>query len=120
MGAGGVLPNGDQTVRVEILRETDRTRVSGLFMAGRTVICKEPLGPDARNRLRHEVAMLERLRGVPGVAQVLDEPRYPGLIVEEDIGDAPLAVLGKPMPTEDLIRLGLELARAVAGMHGRG
>ena len=55
-------------------------------MPGRTVIRKEPLGPDAERRLRHEVAMLERLRGVAGVAQLVDEPRYPGSIVLADAG----------------------------------
>ena len=52
--------------RVELLYETDHTRVTRLALAGRTVIRKEPLGPDADARLRHEVAILERLRGVAG------------------------------------------------------
>ncbi|QRP42727.1 hypothetical protein [Amycolatopsis sp. FDAARGOS 1241] len=51
--------------------------MSRLFLAGRTVIRKELLGPDAERRLRHERAMLERLRGVAGVAQ-LEAPPYPG------------------------------------------
>ena len=66
MGAGGVLPDRDPPARAEMLHESERTRVTRLFFPGRTVIRKEPLGPDARGRLRHELAMLERLRGVPG------------------------------------------------------
>ncbi|MEJ3747366.1 diguanylate cyclase [Actinomycetes bacterium KLBMP 9797] len=109
----------DAPVRTEVLHESGRTRVTRLFFAGRTAIRKEPLGPDADHRLRHERAMLERLRGVPGVAQLLDAPRYPGSIVLADRG-AGLAGLAKPLAVDDLVRLALELARVVAGMHRRG
>ncbi|WP_346276115.1 AAA family ATPase [Pseudonocardia sp.] len=91
-----------------------------LFLLGRTVIRKEPLGPDAQRRLRHELAMLERLRGVVGVAQLLDAPRYPGSLVLADIGGTSLAGLAKPLAVDDLIGLAMELASAVAGMHRRG
>ena len=37
-----------------------------------------------------------------------------------DAGGTSLAGLSKPLPVEDLIALALKLARAVAGMHGRG
>ena len=57
---------------------------------------------------------------VGGVAHLLDEPRYPASIVLADAGGTSLAGLSKPLPVEDLIALALELARAVAGMHGRG
>ncbi len=91
-----------------------------LFLPGRTVVRKEPLGPDADRRLRHELAILERLRGVTGVAQVLEAPRYPGSIVLADAGGPSLAGQALPLPVEDLIGLAVELARVVAGMHGRG
>ncbi len=64
--------------------------------------------------------MLERLRGVPGVAQLIDAPRYPGSIVLADAGATSLAGLAKPLAVDDLIGLAVELARAVAGMHRRG
>ncbi|WP_432855640.1 AAA family ATPase [Amycolatopsis sp. CA-161197] len=117
MGEGGVLPGREP--QVEVLHESDRTRVSRLFLAGRTVIRKEPLGPDAERRLRHERAMLERLRDVAGVAQ-LEAPRYPGSIVLVDVAGTGLAGLAKPLPGDVLIGLAVGLARAVAGMHGRG
>ncbi|MEU4670501.1 AAA family ATPase [Amycolatopsis sp. NPDC023774] len=117
MGANGVLPGRDPPA--EVLHESDRTRVSRLFLTGRTVIRKEPLGPDAERRLRHETAMLERLRGVAGVAQ-LEAPRYPGSIVLADVGGTSLAGLAKPLPVDVLIGLGVGLARAVSGMHRRG
>jgi len=120
MGAGGVLPDRDPPVWAEVLHESERTRVTRLFFPGRTVIRKEPLGPDAQRRRQHEVALLERVRGVVGVVQLLDAPRYPGSIVVQDVGGASLAGLAKPVAVDDLIGFAVELARAVAGMHRRG
>ncbi len=120
MGAGGVLPDPDPPVRTEVLHESERTRVTRLFFPGRTVIRKELLGRDAQRRLQHEVAMLGRVRGVVGVAQLLDAPRYSGSIVVEDVGGTSLAGLAKPLAVDDLIGFAVELARAVAGMHRRG
>ncbi len=105
MGAGGVLPGRDPRVRAEVLHESERTRVCRLFLPGRTVISKEPLGPDAQRRLRHELAMLERLRGVAGVAQLLDAPGYAGSIVVADAGGTSLAGLAKPLAVDDLVGL---------------
>jgi len=103
-----------------LLQKSARTRVTRLVFPGRTVICKEPLGPEAERRLRHEVAMLERLRGVEGVAQLVDAPRYPGSIVLADAGDTALAGLAKPLAVDELIPVAGKLARAVAEMHRRG
>jgi hypothetical protein len=81
MGNDGVPPGRDPPDRGEILYESERTRVTRLFVAGRTVVRKEPLGPDAQRRARHEVAILRRLRGVVGVAQLAEAPRCPGSVV---------------------------------------
>ena len=110
----------DPFLRAEIVHSSERTRITRLFLPGRTVIRKEPLGPDAERRVRHEVAVLERLRGVAGVAQLAEAPRYPGSVVLEDAGGASLAGMTKPLPVHKLAGLGLRLARAVAGMHQRG
>jgi predicted ATPase/signal transduction histidine kinase len=64
--------------------------------------------------------MLERLRGVAGVAQPAEAPHYPGSVMLEDAGTASLAGMTKPLPVDKVIHLGLGLARAVAGMHQRG
>ena len=104
----------------EIVHETERTRVVRLLLPGRAVIRKEPLGPDAQRRVGHEVAMLERLRGVVGVAQLLEAPAYPGSIVMADAGGMSLAGVAKPLAVAELIGLAVELARAVAGMHQPG
>ena len=120
MGAGGVLPGPDPPARAEVVRESEDTRVTRLFLPGRTVVRKEPLGPEAGRRLRHELAMLERLRGVPGVAQLAGAPRLPESILLADAGDATLADLSTPLAAGELVALGVAVARAVAGMHRRG
>ncbi|QRP42703.1 AAA family ATPase [Amycolatopsis sp. FDAARGOS 1241] len=91
-----------------------------MYLPGGTVVRKEPLGPDRQQRLRHEVTILERLRGADGVAQLVDAPGEPGSIMVADAGGATLAESAKPLAVDELIRLGIKLAEAVAGMHRRG
>src|ERR1700754_4883401 len=102
MGSGGTLPARDPPARAEIVHESERTRITRLFLPGRTVIRKEPLGPDAERRVRHEVAMLERLRGVEGLAQLADGSQYPGAVVLADYGETTSAGMTKPLAAEDL------------------
>jgi hypothetical protein len=115
-----VLPNRDPPARIELVHASERTRVTRVFFPGFTCIRKEPLGPDAQQRLRLEVAKLERLRGVVGVAQLVQPPPYPDSIVLQDVGGTSLAGLAKPLAVDDLTGLAVELARAVAGMHRQG
>ena len=110
----------DPPKRTEVLHDDARTRVTRLFFAAGTVIRKEPLGPDAEARLTHEAAILERLRGVQAVAQLLDAPQYPESIVLADAGGASLARLVKPFDGPELVELAIRLSRAVAAMHARG
>jgi len=100
VGAGGVRPERpgrDPPVRADVVHESTRTRVTRLFLDGRTLIRKEPLGPDAQQQLRHELAILERLRGIAGVAQLVEAPRYPDSITLEDVGGSSLAALSTPL-----------------------
>jgi hypothetical protein len=60
------------------------------------------------------------LARVEGVAQLVDAPTFPGSIVLADAGDGTLAGLATPLAVDELIRLAVELAREVAGMHSRG
>ena len=120
MEARGARSDPDPFLRVEIVHSSERTRITRLFLPGRTVIRKDPLGRDAERRVRHEVAVLERLGGVAGVAQLAEAPQYPGSVVLEDVGGASLAGMTKPLPTGQLAGLGLGLSRAVARMHRRG
>jgi hypothetical protein len=120
MGEGAASPGRVPPVRVDVLHDSDRTRVTRVFLSGHVAIRKEPLGPDGQRRLQHELGFLERLRGAIGVAQLLDEPRYPGSITLADGGRESLAQVVKPLAVEDLIGLAEQLARAVAEMHDRG
>src|ERR1700733_7975101 len=86
MEASGVGPGPEPFLRAEVVHASERTRITRLFLPGRTVIRKEPLGPDAERRVRHEAAMLERLLGVAGVAQLAEAQRSPGPVVLEDAG----------------------------------
>ena len=86
MGKGEVPLGRDSPDRAEVVQESERTRITRLFLSGRAVILKEPLGPDAERRLRHEAAMLERLHGVSGVVQLLEAPQYAGSLVLADAG----------------------------------
>jgi serine/threonine protein kinase len=109
----------DPPVRFAVVHESARTRVIRLSRADRTLIVKEPLGPNAGSRLRHETAILERLRGVAGVAQLADEPSHEGSIVLADAGGSTLADLPKPLPARDLAGFAAGLARAMAELHRR-
>src|SRR5246500_749625 len=111
VSGGGVRPGPDPFLRAESAHSSARTRITRLFLPGRTVIRKEPLGPGAEGRVRHEAGMLERLRGVAGVAQLAEAPRYPGSVVLEDAGDTSLAGEAKPLAADDLTGLAVGLAR---------
>ena len=82
---------GPSRAGVEVVHESDRTRVTREHVDGRTVIRKEPRGPGARDRLRHELAMLDRLHGVDGVVQLATTPSRPGSIVLEDVDGVSMA-----------------------------
>jgi serine/threonine protein kinase len=120
MEAGGLLSDEGPPVRHEIVHVSDRTRVTRLWFGNRAVVSKEPQGPDAQQRLRHEETILGRLRGVDGVAQLVDAPRDPGSIMLEDAGGSSLAESAKPLTSDGLTELAVRLARAVSGMHRSG
>src|SRR3954470_15658579 len=119
MGASPVL-GAEPPLRVEVVRETARTRITRLVFGDRTVIRKQPLGPDTDRRLRRETAVQERLRGVDGVAQLVARPRYPDSIVLADAGTTRLADRPTPLAVDELLGLAVALAGAVAGVHARG
>ena len=115
METAGELPG-----TADVLHESGRTRVTRVFLPGRTIVRKQPLGPDAERRLRQEGAVLERLLGIAGVVQLVDEPRYPGAISLVDLGGPSLATVPAPLDAEAVVRIGSALAGALAGMHRRG
>jgi hypothetical protein len=79
-----------------LVHDGERSRITRVFVDGRSVIRKEPIGPGARRRLIHEREILGRLRGLPGIAQLLDSPLYPGSLVLADGGGPDLARLARP------------------------
>ena len=122
MASGDVSQARDALTEIEVLHQSDRARIVRVRLPGLVVVRKEPSGPDAERRARHELAILERLRGLEGVAQLADAPsaRSDGSIVLADAGAATLRDLPKPLAVDGLLALAPALARAVAAMHGRG
>jgi len=85
------------------------------------MIRKEPLGPDAQQRIRHEVEILERLSRVEGVVRLATRvPPSPGSILLVDVAGTALSERTSPLDPAELVDLAGSLARAVAGMHHRG
>src|SRR3954452_828102 len=86
----------------EALYGSDRTVVRRARAAAGDidVIVKQPLGPGAQARLRHERAILERLAAVAGVAQLAPEQELPGaLVLVDDNGRALADVIARhPLP----------------------
>ncbi|HET7866339.1 MAG TPA: diguanylate cyclase [Burkholderiaceae bacterium] len=106
----------------ELLHAGERTRVWRVRQSadGPTLVCKQPTGPDAARRCRHEQAMLRRLAGVPGVVQ-LAGPAAADVLLLQDGGSASLALWqSRPMPVARLVPLALRLARVLAGVHRAG
>ncbi|OHV47381.1 diguanylate cyclase [Pseudofrankia sp. BMG5.36] len=124
MGFKRTTPSRDPpaaVTRTELLHETERTRVSRLVFPDGSVIRKEPLGPNAQRRLRHEIDILERLSGVEGVVRLAaGRPPCQGSVLLEDLGGTVLSERATPLDPAELIRLAGSLARAVAGMHRHG
>jgi diguanylate cyclase (GGDEF)-like protein len=107
----------------EVLYENDRTRVIRVPSADGigTVITKEFLGPDAHVRLQHELRLLERLEGVPGVIQPVWSMRVTGGVVLQDVEATSLAVRSERiMGVDELLSLALAMARLLAAVHARG
>ena len=110
-------------VRTQLLHESEQTRVTRLVFRVGSVIQKEPLGPGAEARLRHEVEILERLAGAEGVAQLAAQKSLcvqRGSVLLADVDGTALSERTTPLDAAELAELAASLARAVAGMHRRG
>jgi diguanylate cyclase (GGDEF)-like protein len=107
-----------------VLYRSDRSRVARQWAPDgrRTVIVKQLTGPGAARRLRHEVAILERLAGTVGVPQLAPPPHPPGAILLTDLGGQSLAEMVVAGPVEPVLATGLatELARTLARVHAGG
>jgi predicted ATPase/signal transduction histidine kinase len=89
-----------------------------------TLIVKDPLGEGAGSRLQRERAVLTRLADVPGVPHLRQagEGLDPDATVEEDAGSRTLAdaIPSTGWPAEQVVELGIALARTLAAIHRRG
>lgn len=123
MGISGEHPAGGPPVdadQVEVLYDSDRTRAYRLHLPGhRTVVVKQPLGPDALKRLKHEAAILRRLRGAEGVVQVEPTPVIPGALVLRDGGGTTMDRRPMPLPAAEVLSVASGLAGALAAVHRR-
>ena len=120
MGAASTHDPAEPRTRVEVLHESERARVSRLWLPDGPVVRKEPLGPDREKRLRREHAVLGRLSGIEGVVQLAAASPEPYSIMLVDIGAANSADNVSPVDVDALAGIGLALARAVAAAHRRG
>lgn len=115
--------------RDEILYQNERTQVFRRHLEDGTgsLICKQPLGPKALMRLRHERRILERLAGVKGVQQPSSRTPAaaslpPGVIAFEDGDYVSLAdaAQAKRFDLPALLALMLQLADIIAAVHRAG
>jgi diguanylate cyclase (GGDEF)-like protein len=110
----------DVAVRLgDVLYRSDRTRIERVDdpEAG-PCVRKEFAGPDARARLRREVAALRRLEGVAGVPGLLAVLADDGALLLEDLGEEVLQRGGLREPDE-VRRLAAGLAETLADVHER-
>jgi diguanylate cyclase (GGDEF)-like protein len=107
--------------QAELLSENAHTRVVRLHLPeGRSVVRKEPLGPDAEERARHEAEILRRLSGVANIVHLAPDQPDARVIMLEDIRGVPLARVSTPLEPARMVGLMLDLACVVAAMHQQG
>ena len=98
----------------ELIHANGHTRVTRWYSGAgaQAVIVKEPLGPDAEARRRHETAILERLGDVYGVPHLTRSGELE--FVDDQATPTP------PLTPHDLLAFAAELAETVAKVHEKG
>ncbi len=108
----------------EVLHASDRTRVVRRHMPdGRgSVVLKQLLGLGAARRMRHEVAMLDRLAAVQGVPKLAKAMTLPDTVVlRDDHAEALSHRLDKQgFDMAELLAFALELTEVIARVHQAG
>lgn len=85
------------------------------------IVCKQPLGRGAGERLRQERDVLTQLAHIEGVARIDDTVEVAGALVLRDGGETLAALLAAGrMERLPSIALACELARTLAKVHGSG
>ncbi|NVN92421.1 MAG: AAA family ATPase [Desulfuromonadales bacterium] len=113
-------PNNDR----DLLYQSERTRIFRLRLpqSGGSVIVKEPLGPAAREKLRHETDILGSLTHVRQISQ-LSGTQVPGAtLVLDDRGGESLAqiIARERLETSHILKIAIQLASTVAEIHHAG
>ncbi|CAM3369357.1 AAA family ATPase [Polaromonas hydrogenivorans] len=108
----------------DVLYQSETTRIyrQSSPTAAASVICKEPLGANALERLRHESKIIARLAGVEGVPRLAAAPHPANVMALEDCAGVPLvqAIGGQALELPALLALALQLTQTVAAMHRAG
>ncbi|SDT41849.1 diguanylate cyclase [Actinoplanes derwentensis] len=103
----------------ELLYDSDRTRVARIRLTdGSFIVRKQPLGPDAADRLRNETAVLRHLDGLTGTPRLAGDGE--GSLDLRDLPGRTLADLYAPWEPGALLELAGNLAGILAGIHRRG
>jgi hypothetical protein len=103
-----------------LIYESTTTRISRQHEPG--LVLKESLGLDTAVRQSHERAMLLRLAGLQGIAQLQPDACLPGALALHDFGGGPLdeLLLAGRLDTVTILALALALARITAEVHRAG
>lgn len=124
----GSLPDGkeaavpDQQGSIELMFDDGRTRIWRAHDLDLGVgICKEALGQGAPDRIAHEISILGRLDGVPGVPRLRHALAPHALVFVDRDGRVLADVLAeRRLDACEVLDLGQRLARILAAVHKTG
>lgn len=107
----------------EVLHQSATSLVVRLCLpSGDKVIYKEPLGPDAAQRLCHERKILARIAGIQGAPRLAAVP-HPATVMafEDGTGTSLSQAIRTELPDiPTLLGMALQLAQTLAAIHRRG
>lgn len=107
-----------------MLYESQYTRVWRRQLADGTgtLICKEPLGPHALQRLHHEERILSRLADIEGISRLSGVAHPTHFMALQDSQGISLAQVLRqaPLALPELLSLALQLTQIIAAMHHAG
>lgn len=114
----------DPGAELEWLSRTERSWVWRQRRSdGHRLIGKQPVGPDALQRVQHERAILRRLAGLPGIVRLAPGPQPEELLWLADDDGMSLSqwLQGQHhMPLAQLLPLAGQLATTLAAVHAQG
>ena len=121
--AGATPHSSDPPSNDEVLYRNERTMVVRKRISEtQTVIEKHAFGTEGQRRLRSEATILDRLAGIAGVPRQVKDSLIPGVLRLEDDGGCSLVqvLVHKRLSLNEILRLGIELARVLSEVHRAG